>query len=74
MNTTKLDLKSKSAKTLKRFGPSLLLATALSVGTAGSALAGYDVNSRIDALEHELRELKAQMLERDEKLAELEAG
>jgi phosphate-selective porin OprO and OprP len=74
MNTTKLDLKPGSVRTLKRFGSNLLLAAALTVGTAGSAMAGYDVNSRIDALEHELRELKAQMLERDGKLAELEAG
>ncbi len=39
---------------------------------ATPALAGYDVNSRIDTLEHELRELKAMVAERDQRLVELE--
>ena len=45
---------------------------ALTLSLAGSAFAGYDVNSRIDSLENELRELRAQMQLRDSKLAELE--
>ncbi|MEQ9518167.1 MAG: porin [Parvibaculum sp.] len=45
---------------------------ALTLSLAGSAFAGYDVNSRIDSLENELRELRAQMQARDSKLAELE--
>ena len=47
-------------------------AAALSLGLTGTSFAGYDVNSRIDSLENELRELKAQMQMRDSKLAELE--
>ncbi|MGK2741826.1 porin [Tepidicaulis sp. LMO-SS28] len=46
---------------------------ALALFTAPAA-AGYDVNSRIDALENELRALKAQVETRDAKLAELEAS
>ncbi len=49
-------------------------AAALSLSLTGTAFAGYDVNSRIDSLENELRELKAQMQMRDSKLAELEAA
>ena len=47
-------------------------AATLSLGLMGTALAGYDVNSRIDALQNELRELKAQMQMRDSKVAALE--
>jgi phosphate-selective porin OprO/OprP len=39
---------------------------------ASPAFAGYDVNSRIDALENELRELKSLVVERDARLQELE--
>ncbi|AWZ02666.1 MAG: OprO/OprP family phosphate-selective porin [Rhodobiaceae bacterium] len=49
-------------------------AAALSLSLTGTAFAGYDVNSRIDSLENELRELKAQMQMRDSKLAELETA
>ncbi len=49
-------------------------AAALSLSLTGTSFAGYDVNSRIDALENELRELKAQMQMRDSKLAELESA
>lgn len=45
---------------------------ALSLTTTGSAFAQYDVNSRIDALEHELRELKSQVGARDAKIEALE--
>lgn len=45
---------------------------ALTLSLTGSAFAGYDVNARIDTLENELRELRAQMQQRDAKLAELE--
>ncbi len=45
---------------------------ALTLGFSGTAFAGYDVNARIDALENELRELKAQMQTRDNKVAALE--
>ncbi|PCJ68836.1 MAG: hypothetical protein COA62_13480 [Rhodobiaceae bacterium] len=47
-------------------------AATLSLSLMGTALAGYDVNSRIDSLENELRELKAQMQMRDSKVAALE--
>jgi len=49
-------------------------AVALSLSLTGTSFAGYDVNSRIDSLENELRELKAQMQMRDSKLAELETA
>jgi len=45
---------------------------AMTLSLTGTSFAGYDVNSRIDALENELRELKAQMQMRDGKLAALE--
>jgi len=45
---------------------------AMTLSLTGASFAGYDVNSRIDSLENELRELKAQMQMRDGKLAELE--
>lgn len=45
---------------------------ALSFGAAGTALAGYDANSRLDALEAEMRELKAQIAARDAQILALE--
>ncbi len=50
MNTTKLGLKNRSVKTLKRCATNAALTTAITLGTAGAAFAGYDVNARIDAL------------------------
>ncbi len=47
-------------------------AAAMSLSLTGASFAGYDVNSRIDSLENELRELRAQMQMRDSKLAALE--
>lgn len=47
---------------------------ALSLGMPTASHAGYDVNSRIDALEAQIRDLKAQMNARDARLAELEAA
>lgn len=49
-------------------------AAALSLSMTGASVAGYDVNSRIDSLENELRELRAQMQMRDSRLAELESS
>lgn len=56
------------------FKKALLGGVALAAISATSAFAGYDVNSRVDALENELRELKAQMQMRDQKMDELETA
>lgn len=74
MNKTKLDWGRDPLSMFKRCGTMLVLTSAMTLGTAGAAFAGYDVNARIDALEHELRELKAQVQQRDNQLAELEAA
>ncbi len=74
MNPNTYGRKNGSLKTLMRCATGAVVATGLTLVTTGASLAGFDVNSRIDALEHELRELKAQVQERDGKLAELEAA
>ncbi len=74
MTKKRLDWGKGSLTTLKRCAATIAVASTMTLGTAGAALAGYDVNARIDALEHELRELKAQVQQRDSKLAELEAA
>lgn len=56
------------------FKKALLGGVALAAISTTSAFAGYDVNSRVDALENELRELKAQMQMRDQKMDELETA
>lgn len=48
-------------------------ATALSVSLSTASFAGQDVQARIDSLENELRELKAQMLMNNQRMNDIDA-
>ncbi len=59
-------------KTLKRAAFAALTASALFAGTASTGFAATNIDARLEALENELRALRAEVAERDAKIAAME--